>query len=223
MKQHASSFWLWADAYTCSDGRASDRREIMDFRQLVDGQRRRRVLVEECDAFAIGVLRACLGVEALRQAIRDCQPLVVPLSYRLPATLWVADAPNRVPHRRVQTVRFWLICPGCRKAKGKLLLLPNSVQLAPKEPQCRNCLGLTYQSVNCGKNRWWREIARPLKRLLRQRDRIGGGRLGPTAQGQLAVIDAEIARLRSRVGSIYRAPPTRERQKRRYRDLSLIG
>jgi hypothetical protein len=56
--------------------------------------------------------------------------------------------------------RPWLICPGCRQRK--------SVLFCDRYFRCRNCLGLTYASLQR------RKVERPLNRLARERKRLGG-------------------------------------------------
>jgi hypothetical protein len=93
---------------------------------------------------------------------------------------------------------------------------------------CRNCHGLVYQSQNCGGNRWYRETARPLKRLLKEKSVLLASCPGPRVEARLIEIDAEIRMLRHsvvrktpRLNREFRYAPAR-RRRRKYRNLDLI-
>ena len=89
---------------------------------------------------------------------------------------------------------------------------------------------MTYQSQNCGGNRWWREIAKPLKRLHRRRERLLARKPSAEIVAQVDLLDQSINLLRQ-----HAVPKTRSKRrnpdvdhshalrvKRRYRDLSLV-
>ncbi len=126
----------------------------------------KRRLVEECEAIWIYAVQRAFGKKVLMAAIRQAR------SFRLPVPggyfdVSPVDEPHRLPGKdgrwsslEVGTARRWLICPECRRKVAKLYyyLAPDS--LARSDLLCRHCHGLTYQSVNCGGNRWYREVAR---------------------------------------------------------------
>ena len=187
-------------------------------------------LVEECEIVRIEAVQRAFGKKALLAAVRQAQ------SFRLPVVgghfdVWFVDVPHRLPGRVEQwasredgTVRLYLWCPGCQRRKTKLryYFLPGGSGLS--ELRCQECHDLAYQSVNCGGNRWWREIARPLKRLLREKESLSVKLPSPRYDARIREIDNAIAVLRQKA-----EPKQRRgcqalfRERRPYRDLSLIG
>ena len=124
-----------------------------------------------------------------------------------------------------RNVRLWLICTQCWRRVGKLYLHPaEAVSGNRPEPGCRKCLKLSYQSQHCGGNKWWKQFAMPLKRLLRQRRRLLL-RQNPRSMKQLEKIDRSIWLLRERAVAKSRSRQGishTNRIKRLYRDLALI-
>lgn len=125
------------------------------------------------------------------------------------------------------TARLWFICPRCRRKVAKLYyyhLAPGSA--ARSDLLCRRCHGLTYQSVNCGGNRWYREVARPMKRLLREKRRLLGRQHKPRAAARLAQVESEIRILREKVKPQRRRGTQNYglavRERRPYRDLAWL-
>lgn len=195
----------------------------------------KRRLVEECEAVSVYAVQRAFGKKALIAAIRQARPfrLPVPGGY---FDIWLVDEPHRMPGKQERwssleegTVRLWLICPACRRKVAKLYcyhLAPGS--LARSDLLCRQCHGLTYQSSNCGGNRWYREVARPMKRLLREKRKLLAGRNGPRIAARLALVENQILTLRQKLKSRTQrraqnmgyGPAVRER--RPYRDLALL-
>jgi hypothetical protein len=91
---------------------------------------------------------------------------------------------------------------------------------------CRECHGLTYLSVNSSGNKWYRETARPLRRLCRERDKLLSQRPKPSVQARLAQLDGQIQMLRARLRPKRKRLAERSgsgvRHKRRYKDLRLL-
>jgi len=195
----------------------------------------KRRLVEECDAISVYAVQRAFGKKVLIAAIRQARP------FRLPAPggyfdIWLVDEPHRLPGRRERwssleegTARLWLLCSGCRRKVAKLFyyrLAPGS--WARSDLLCRHCHGLTYQSANCGGNRWYREVARPMKRLLREKHKLLARRPGPRLAARLAQIENEMRTLRQKV----KPQPQRRaqnlcqrlvvRERRVYRNLALV-
>ncbi len=195
----------------------------------------KRLLVEECEKVSIGAVQKLLGKKMLIAAIRRAEPLSLPVPGGC-FDLWFVDQPHQLPGIRGRlpslesgSRRLWLLCPGCRRKAAKLYffyLAPDSLALS--DLLCRDCHCLVYQSQNCGDNRWYKESARPLKRLLREKLKLLARPLSPRIGVRLSEIDAEVRMLRQRVArktprrsqeSRYR-PAARERRK--YRNLALI-
>ncbi len=195
----------------------------------------RRRLVEECETIWVYVLQRCFGKPALIAAIRKARPFRVPISGGH-FDVWLVDEPHRLPGRTERwssledgTARLWLICPNCRRKVAKL----HYFELAPgtsaySDLWCRQCHGLVYQATNCGSNRWYREAARPIKRLLREKDRLLRRQWTARIAARLAQIDTTVHTLRLKV----RRKTQRHRQKRSrgsglgqrrpYRNLALL-
>ena len=167
-------------------------------------------------------------------AVQDAKPVHFQMGGNTFSVHLLAE-PHRLPrrNRRVsarEATRLWLVCMDCRQKRRKLFTFPkfpgSSVLVMPF---CRQCLGLTYQSQNCGGNRWWRETARPLKRLLHRRELLVAKKHTEKMTAQLDLLDQSINLLRQRA-----APKTRRKHpndlefgqslsgKRRYRDLDPI-
>jgi hypothetical protein len=176
------------------------------------------------------------GKKALLAAARECRP------FRLPIPgghfdIWLIEEPHRLPGRiqrgpahNVETSRVWLLCAGCRRRVSKLFyfqLAPGSA--ARSDLRCRECHHLTYLCANSGGNRWYREVARPLKRLLREKQDLLSKKASPRILAQLAQVESEIQALRlsskpqacSATHSSRRA--LRASQRRPYRNLDLLG
>ena len=193
-----------------------------------------RPLAEEAIQITLGDLRQLFEREELLKAAQEATPVHFQILGNAFSVHLVAE-PHRLPGRRgapsdTEVVRLWLVCMGCRHKARKLFTInkfPGSTVLVM--PSCRRCMGLTYQSQNCGGNRWWREAARPLKRLLRRRERLQARKQSARIAAQVDLLDQSINLLRQRA-----APKSRTKSrtttigpdiriKRPYRDLSLIG
>ncbi len=195
----------------------------------------KRRLVEECEALSVYALQQFLGKKAILSSIKVAKALRLDVSGGS-FDLWFTYESHRLPGKysgyaslEDGTARVWLICPGCRKPAAKLFyfrLNPGVLDLS--ELLCRHCHGLTYQSVNCGHNFWYKEKVRPLKRLLRARDRISNWARTARRDSFLAIIDQKIAAfrsefdqrtLRNRIALKWRSGELRRRP---YKDLSLF-
>jgi len=194
-----------------------------------------RPLAEECISVSLADLRRLFGRRDLMKAAQEAKPVHFQILGNAFSVHLMAE-PHRVPGRRGassdrEVVRFWLVCMGCRHKARKLFTMykfPGSSILVM--PSCRRCMGLTYQSQNCGGNRWWRETARPLRRLLRRRERLMARKPSARISAQVDLLDQSINLLQQRA-----APKTRRKHpnanlelgqslsaKRRYRDIGLL-
>ena len=145
----------------------------------------KRRLVEECHIIYVYALQRAVGKKALIAAIREARPFRVPVpggQY----DVWLVYELHRFPGKRERwssledgTARLWLWCPGCHCKIAKLyyFFFPGSFHRS--ELLCRKCHRLSYVSVNSGANRWYREVARPIKRFLREKERLLRKRYGP--------------------------------------------
>jgi hypothetical protein len=192
-------------------------------------------LVEECEEVAISAVQRAFGKKTLLAAIRQARPVRLPVLGG-EVDLWLIDGPHHLPRSRKrlaslddENCRLWLICPSCRKEVAKLyyyFLSPGS--LTRSDLLCRGCHGLVYQSQNCGGNRWYRETVRPLKRLQQEKQMLQARHLTPRNATRQAEIERKVLELMQQL-----EPKTqrrnkfpqwqRSRQRRRYRDLSLVG
>jgi hypothetical protein len=191
-------------------------------------------LVEECEEVAISGVQKAFGKEALTTAIRQARPVRMPVLGGI-FELWLIDQPQRLPGKLmrqspldISNCRIWLQCACCRRVVGKLFfyyLAPDSLALS--DLLCRACHGLVYQSQNCGDNRWYRDTARPLKRLLSEKRKLQARQLTPRNAARLSAINTEVCNLTQtlqpkakRRSKVPRRPASRQR--RAYRDLSLL-
>jgi hypothetical protein len=187
-----------------------------------------RPLVEETISIRLCELRIVFGRKALERAAESAQPVQVHLAGNV-FPIHILSESHQIPNRRGvymkrEARRLWICCIGCHRRSLKLYTYPkfpgsNLLYM----PLCRSCHGLTYMSRNCSGNRWWREIVRPLKQLLRRRVRLLAMKPTPKVRAELEEADRQIWILRQRVEPKSPArlcPPTGS--KRRYRDLNPI-
>ena len=192
----------------------------------------KRRLVEECECICVFALRRMYGKKALLSTIREGKPLLLPVSDGKLEVSFTYES-HRVPNGTYSsleagTARLWLICPGCRRPAAKLFFYRlGPGPSAPSRLLCRQCHGLTYQSGNCGKNRWYRESARPLKKLLRRRDHVEKWHETARKRRFLAIIDGKLDEFRSSV--IRNKTPGKRRSsaritggRRTYKDLRFL-
>ena len=193
-------------------------------------------LVEECISISLADLRQLFGRKELLKAAEDARPVHVRIQSHA-FSIYLLAEPHKLPGRQRgvsdrEVTRLWICCMGCRRKVRTLYTYPRFPgDSGLYELLCRNCHGLVYQSQNCGGNRWWKTVARPLKRLLRRRERLMARKPSPKIAAQVELLDQSINLLRQRA-----APRTRSKHrnadvdpghalhtKRRYRDLSLVG
>ena len=165
----------------------------------------KRPLAEEFEVVLIGAIRRCFGKKALIELIRRRAPLELPLpggSAQVYLTWDSHHLPGRIACKSIledRMARLWLVCPGCRRRVAKLFyMLWDAARGSRSELLCRLCNSLTYQVSNCGSNKWYRTIARPLKHLLQQKQRLLS--LKPSSQRDrlLQAIESNLDSIRHR-------------------------
>jgi hypothetical protein len=192
----------------------------------------KRPLVEECEVVTITVIRHCFGKKVLIDLIRRAKPLDLSLPGGNEQVFLTWDShhlPGAIARKSMledRTARLWLVCPGCRRRVAKLFyMLWDPSRGSRSELLCRSCMGLTYQSVNCGGNKWYRTIARPLKRLLQQKTKLLSLKPSPRRDRMLQVVESNLDYIRGHSG------PRNNRHKRKHpsssdrrpsRDVTLI-
>jgi hypothetical protein len=195
----------------------------------------KRRLVEECELVSVFALQRFFGKKTLLSKIRAAEPFLLPVSGGN-FEVWFIFENHRLPGNQViyasledGTSRIWLACPGCRRPVAKLFFYyvgPGTSGLS--NLRCRRCHELTYLSANCGKNRWYREVARPLKRLHRRRECVERWIETPRRDRFLAIIDRKIAEFTSsasrekRARSLHPAPKISRGRRRPYKDIRLL-
>jgi len=198
-----------------------------------DGRERGAIphpLVEECISLSLADLRRLFGRKELLKAAEDARPVHVRIHGNA-FSIYLLQEPHRLPsrHGRVfyrEITRLWIVCMCCRRRVRKLYTyekIPGSNILYMA--LCRSCHGLVYQSQNCGGNRWWREIARPLKKMIRRRERLLERKQSGEVMAQLEQVNQLIWIMRQRAkpkSSPGREIPQSAGAKRRYRNLGLI-
>jgi hypothetical protein len=189
-------------------------------------------LAEECEVVTIGAIRQCYGKKKVIDLIRRRTPLELPLPGG-PAQVYLTWDSHYLPGPIVRksmledrTARLWLVCPGCRRRVAKLFyMLWDASRGSRSELLCRLCNGLTYQSSNCGSNQWYHTVARPLKCLLQQREKLLSLKPSPRRNRMLQVVEINLDLVRDRSG------PRNNRPKRKHpsssdrrpsRDVTLI-
>ena len=181
--------------------------------------------MEECFTITIGVLQHRFGRKPLLEAAKELAPLNMPIPQNPPAQIWLTSTMQRVPKRHGKfgsmyrsAVRLWFACPKCWRRVGKLFYWVEPQTLVASEVACRKCHNLAYQSANSKKNRWWCEVARPARQLLREKWRLLARRKPDMAR--LLVIDAQLRAHRERVRS--KGPSVATGKRRPYRDVSVL-
>ncbi len=191
-------------------------------------------LVEECQIVWVYSLQKAFGKKSLIATIREARTFRVPVPGGY-FDVWLVDEPHRLPgrierwsSREEGNARLWLWCLGCQRKMAKLYyyFFPGSTDRS--DLLCRECHGLTYLCVNSGGNRWYREVARPLKRLQKEKEKLLAQQRRPSGQDRLAQIENEIQALKQKLKpktqhrgqSLGYDPP--QGQKRPYRNISLF-
>ena len=178
----------------------------------------KRRLVEECEAVSIHAVQAKWRKKALIMAIRQAHPLRLPLPGG-DVDVWLIEESHRLPgpcerwsSLEAGNARLWLVCPGCRKKVAKLHYFYFALDsMHHSDLLCRCCHGLVYQSQNCSDNRWYKEVARPMKRLLHEKRKLLPKQRTARIATRLARIEDEIHTLRQKVR------PRRQRRNRNFR------
>lgn len=194
-----------------------------------------RPLVEEVPSTSIANLQKEFGRRKLLAAVRDAKPVhfqvngawysayLYAAAHRLPGRIARWSDPDR------GDARLWFVCIGCRRLRRKLYCLPYSEKIdSLSDIRCRLCHGLRYKSQNSGNRLWWKNIAAPLKQLLRHRERLIARKQTARVVARLAELDQAIWILRQRALSksrsrkqAVRSEPV-HRTKRPYRDISIL-
>jgi len=196
-----------------------------------------RRLVEECTEVTTAGLRAAIGRRAMLTASREGQPLRFQLSGNR-FSIYLTWEPHRLPSRTLRwsdidrgNVRLWFLCPGCRRRARKLFTFPEgpgSSNLA--DLRCRHCHRLTYLSSNSSGRKWYERGAKPLRKLVRERQRLLHRRFQtPRITQRLTEIEDDIFILTERLKPRRRLRRYNHlggqypRIRCRYRDISLLG
>jgi hypothetical protein len=166
----------------------------------------KRPLAEEFEVVLIGAIRQHFGKKALIELIRRRAPLELPLPGGSAQVYLTWDAhymPGAVVRKSMledRTARLWLVCPGCHRRVRKLFfMLWDAARGSRSELLCRLCNGLTYQVTNCGSNRWYRTLARPLKRLLGQRAKLLSLKPSARRDRMLQVVEINLELVRGHI------------------------
>jgi len=166
----------------------SDSTSPNNFRQIEPQTSKR--LVEECTAITVWAVRQCFGKEGLLRMIRECRPIEVPIPGGYTFEIWLTYDFHRLVNKagvfsslEAGTARIWFVCPKCTRAVAKLFFLPVPGHKSCPDLACRRCHNLTYLSVNCAGNRFYKLVVKPFRRLKRIEERLRFKSL-PRAQRQ---------------------------------------
>jgi hypothetical protein len=192
----------------------------------------KRWLVEECESIWISSLKSLFGKKHLIALIRQSKPLELPIPGGT-EKVWLTWEPHRLPGpiKRMSsladgTARLWLVCQWCRRKVAKLHYRLFDVSRGNRsEVACRSCHGLVYLSENCGGNKWYRAVARPMKLLLQEKTKLLS--LKPFAQRDrmLQVVEFKLDLVRGRSGPRNNRPKPKHpssSDRRPSRDVTLI-
>lgn len=187
-----------------------------------------RRLVEECVAVSIADLQRGFGRKTLLAAVNNAHPLQYRLEGQWFEIYFLTEPMPTGRHRTLDDgpVRMWVSCPRCCHRARKLYtfpLLAGSQALA--DLRCRKCHNLVYQSQHCCKNRWWKDVAMPVKRLLRKRQRLLARKQSAKVQAKLEEVNRLIwiTQQRAKPKSSSRKRLSQSTgMKRPYRDLEPI-
>jgi hypothetical protein len=165
-----------------------------------------RPLVEETAGISLAELKQQYSRKELMAAVRDARPVRCHVNGTWQSVFLMGE-PHRLPGKRNKwsdietgTIRIWLVCLGCHGKSHKLYLHRSSLS-SDGHPflGCRKCLGLRYHSQNSWNRKWWRDMAKPLKRLICQRHRLLKGKQSPKALARLDEIEEAISIIRNRI------------------------
>jgi hypothetical protein len=181
-------------------------------------------LVEECMEFTLLDLRRIYKRKELLLLAENGYPAEFQLEGKKFFLYLTVEYLSRSMHFQVVTEirRVWMLCPICFRRIRKVYTYPHENGLA--DIKCRLCHGLKHQSSNCTGNRWWRNYALPLKRLLNRRKKLLL-KDTPRVMAQLQEADQFIWMLRERAvykRNIRMTVSKRTNRKRPYRDLSIV-
>lgn len=187
----------------------------------------KRRLVEESTEFTLTDLRRIYKRKELLYLAENGRPIEVQIegkTFSLYLSFeYLRRSKHLYPEREV--VRVWMVCPACFQWKRKLYTFPQEMGTNGWAGlKCRRCHQLKHQSANCTGNKWWRNYALPLKKLLKRRQKLQYIS-SPRARAQLFEIDQSIWMLRERAAykmNKRQGSSSRTHAKRPYRDLSLV-
>jgi hypothetical protein len=187
----------------------------------------KRPLVEETLSIDMQALRRIHGREKLLKAADEGKPISVQLGGH-PFQVFLTWDSHCLPGRTRRwsdisqgNARIWLICDSCHRKVRILRINPVSEASSMSAIACRRCLRLVYASENSCKNKWWKEIVRPLRRLYRRREKLFARKRTCRVSEELERIEGLIFIYSQRANPKRRTrPPSGVR--RPYRNVGLI-
>lgn len=189
-------------------------------------------LVEETPSISMSELRRVHGKQKLLAAIRNAYPVQYQIGDNCYTTYLTYDS-HRLPGKQTHwseiesgNVRIYMSCPRCRCRVRKLYFIPGiQTDTNLSDIACRICHGLCYKSQHSSNRLWWKNVAMPLKRLLRQREQILSRDPNPKGLAELERIHQSVLVLRNRVRSSTRYKRLTANPKygrRPYKDIDLL-
>jgi hypothetical protein len=138
----------------------------------------RRGLVEEAISVSIQDLGLVHRRRKMLRAADEGFPISISLGGKSLEAYLTFDI-HRLPVRHEQwsdpargDIRLWFVCSHCRRRARKLYIGPLHESDSNQELGCRKCKNLVYMSQYSGQRKWWRMSAAPIRRLLRQRNKL---------------------------------------------------
>lgn len=116
--------------------------------------------------------------------------------------------------------RIWFLCSCGRRAR-RLYFDPRPSNMTPIFA-CRVCHRLRYLSQNSGKTRWFHEIVKPLRRLIRRHDKLLLRKRTQQVREELQFLERQIFILTQRAKPKGRSQRF-SRVRRPYRNMRLVA
>ncbi len=182
----------------------------------------RRTLVEECECISMADIRSRFNRKellGLAEGERTLRTRVGAWHYEI--RLCTERHQQTYSYgRRSNVVRIWILCSCGRRAR-KLYIDPQSLSF-PGILACRTCQRLRYLVQNSGKTKWFRNIVKPFRKLIRRQERLFTRNRSQRVRDELEFIQGQIEVLMQRAQPKCRNACGRG-FRRRYRDARLLS
>jgi hypothetical protein len=180
----------------------------------------KRFLVEECQSIHIGDVKNRLRQRDLHYFAERLKPIHIRQGEQV-FEVCLCLEPMQLAWKSGTTseaFRFWFLCQ-CGRRVRRLFFNPRSLDAQPGLA-CQKCHGLDYLSQRSGNRRWYREIVKPLRRLIRREAKLSNLRPTQKHRCELHFVQDQTLIL---IGRARRSQAsTSKGRKRRYKDIDLV-